>query len=130
MIMSIKFENEIVGFLRCPTAHDAFRSMTLLEKLCFIRHEIALDQIEDMTQILYGGVDELEKFKALKIRGINCHLDVISTVRRERRTTSHATAYESPAFRPITINLLCLYKADPLEAPHLLLYRLMLRCFP
>ena len=69
--MSIKFENQIIDFLLCPSAQDNFRTMKLQEILFKNRYEVALEQIEDVMQILYKTINELEKFKEWKIRGIN-----------------------------------------------------------
>ena len=66
--MSIKFENEIVDLLLCPTAQDNFRYIRLRELLYNVRYEVHYDQIQDTLQILMLACSELEKFKEWKTR--------------------------------------------------------------
>ena len=66
--MSIKFENEVVDLLLCPTAQDNFRYIRLRELLYNVRYEVHYDQIQDTLQILMLACSELEKFKEWKLR--------------------------------------------------------------
>ena len=59
--MSLKFENEIIDFLFCPPAQDAFRRMKLQEMLYNIRYAVQLEEIEPLMQILWNAYDELKK---------------------------------------------------------------------
>ena len=68
LMMSIKFENEIVDLLLCPTAQDNFRYIRLRELLYNVRYEVHYDQIQDTLQILMLACSELEKFKEWKTR--------------------------------------------------------------
>ena len=69
--MSLKSENEIIDFLFCPTAEDAFRGMKLQEMFYNIHYAVQLEQIEHTMQILWNACDEMEKFKEWKNRGVD-----------------------------------------------------------
>ena len=70
--MSFRFETSIIDLLLCPPAQDNF-NVTRLEKLlleyCNILH---LDQIEDVVQIFYKSISELEKIGRI-IGTFTCH---------------------------------------------------------
>lgn len=56
------FENKVVDLLLSPPSQDAFDHMRLQEMLYKLRHDVALDQIEDVMQILLKCHGELELF--------------------------------------------------------------------
>ena len=68
--MSIHFDSVLVDFLLSPTSQDEFRRMKLQEKLYALRHDVHVDQIEDVMQILWNVYDELWLFKNWKLHGI------------------------------------------------------------
>ena len=68
--MFFKFENEIVDLLLQPVVQDNFRSIKLQELLYNVRHEVHIEQIKDTIQILLKVIEELDKFREWKIRGI------------------------------------------------------------
>ena len=67
VVSVMKFENYIVDFLMCPTAQDSFTSDKLRTKLCEWRQEIDNAQVEDVIQILYKAINELEFFRLWKM---------------------------------------------------------------
>ena len=66
-MMSLKFENNVLDLLLCPTAQDKFKSWRMKLLLMDYYGDYALDQIEDVIQILYKCLDELERVKQLKL---------------------------------------------------------------
>lgn len=64
--MTFKFENSIIDLLLCPPTQDAFKSWKLELLLLHYSKQFYLDQIEDVVQILYKCITELEKHGRLK----------------------------------------------------------------
>ena len=68
--MSMKFESILVDFLLSPPSQDEFRRQRLQTLLYNLRHEVLVDQIEDVMAILLHCYGELELFLEWKKRGI------------------------------------------------------------
>lgn len=63
-----QFENALVDFLLNVNAQDEFRSCKLEIRLMNIIRKVSIEQIEDVIQILYKCITQLEKMKNLKIK--------------------------------------------------------------
>lgn len=70
VIMSgvMRFEIDLIDFLLCPPAQDAFKTWRLETVLMENIRNIHTDQIEDVIQILHKCIDQLVKGKNLKIK--------------------------------------------------------------
>ena len=66
--MSFKFENSIIDLLLCPPAQDDFKSWRLKLLLLQYINDYYIDQIEDVVQILYKCISELEEVGKLKMK--------------------------------------------------------------
>ena len=66
--MPLKFENTIIDLLLCPPAQDDFKAFRLRSLLQHYMDKFYIDQIEDVSQILYKIIDELESVKVLKMK--------------------------------------------------------------
>ena len=65
--MPLKFENTIIDLLLCPPAQDAFKAWQLELLLSNYYKKFYLDQVEDVIQILYKCITELNRIKELKM---------------------------------------------------------------
>ena len=66
--MPLKFENTIIDLLLCPPAQDEFKSWRLELLLIQYMNKYYIDQIEDVIQILYKIINELERVKTLRLK--------------------------------------------------------------
>ena len=65
---SLKFENTIIDLLLCPPAQDEFKAWRLGLLLSEFSKKVYIDQVEDVIQILYKCITELERIKDLKLK--------------------------------------------------------------
>lgn len=77
--MTLKFENSIIDLLLCPPAQDDFKSWKLELLLIHYSKQFYLDQIEDVVQILYKCITELEKHGRLKGKFLCLMLSLLLT---------------------------------------------------
>ena len=68
MMNSLKLETFLINYLFCPTAQDNFSVINL--RLLLNQHydNIDIDHTEDVIQILYKCITELEKLQATKFK--------------------------------------------------------------
>ena len=64
----MRFENDLIDFLLCPPAQDAFKTWRLEAVLMENIRNVQIDQIEDVIQILYKCIDQLVNGKNLKMK--------------------------------------------------------------
>lgn len=64
----MRFEIDLIDFLLCPPAQDAFKTRRLEAVLMENIRKVQIDQIEDVIQILYKCIDQLVNGKNLKMK--------------------------------------------------------------
>ena len=65
---SLKLETFLINYLFCPTAQDNFNVINLRSLLNEHYVNIDIDHAEDVIQILYKCIVELEKMQAMKFK--------------------------------------------------------------
>lgn len=65
--MTFHFENQVIDLLLCPSIQDSFKAWRMEHLLHQHFNSYYIDQIEDVIQILYRCIQELEKIGQLKM---------------------------------------------------------------